>query len=153
MAFYEKGRKTGDFESGVRMALQSILVSPRFLFRLEQATYKAAVEQQRANLAKAKATAVNTALQLQRGKDLVRNQNIPQSTLDQRAAEEGARALPDAARGKIERASGADLSGVRLHQGPAASKVTNAHDARAVAIDRRRLRRPRPRRSRRSGAT
>jgi membrane fusion protein (multidrug efflux system) len=58
------------------------------LFRLEQATYKAAVDQQRATLAKAKATAVNTTLQLQRGKELVRNQNIPQSTLDQRAADD-----------------------------------------------------------------
>jgi mono/diheme cytochrome c family protein len=37
MEFYQKGRKTGDFESGIRMALQSILVSPRFLFRLESA--------------------------------------------------------------------------------------------------------------------
>ena len=37
MEFYEKGRKTGDFENGIRMALQSILVSPRFLFRLESA--------------------------------------------------------------------------------------------------------------------
>jgi len=37
MEFYEKGRKTGDFENGIRMALQSILVSPRFLFRLEAA--------------------------------------------------------------------------------------------------------------------
>ena len=37
MTFYEKGRKTGDFESGIRMALQSMLMSPRFLFRLEQA--------------------------------------------------------------------------------------------------------------------
>jgi len=37
MAFYEQGRKKGDFESGVRMALQSVLVSPRFVFRLEQA--------------------------------------------------------------------------------------------------------------------
>jgi mono/diheme cytochrome c family protein len=37
MAFYEQGRKKGDFESGVRMGLQSILVSPRFVFRLEQA--------------------------------------------------------------------------------------------------------------------
>ena len=36
MTFYEQGRKKGDFESGIRMALQSILVSPRFLFRLEQ---------------------------------------------------------------------------------------------------------------------
>ena len=40
------------------------------LFRIEQATYKAAVEQQRANLAKAKATEVNAALQLKRGKEL-----------------------------------------------------------------------------------
>jgi hypothetical protein len=35
MSFYEQGRKKGDFESGIRMALQSVLVSPRFLFRLE----------------------------------------------------------------------------------------------------------------------
>jgi membrane fusion protein, multidrug efflux system len=60
------------------------------LFRLEQATYKAAVEQQQANLAKAQATEVNAALQLQRGQELVRNQSIPQSTLDQRAADEAA---------------------------------------------------------------
>ena len=33
----QRGRKTGDFENGIRLALQSILVSPRFLFRLEQA--------------------------------------------------------------------------------------------------------------------
>jgi len=37
MQFYAQGRQRGDFESGVRMALQSILASPRFLFRLEQA--------------------------------------------------------------------------------------------------------------------
>ena len=34
--FFQRVRKTGDFESGIRMALQSILVSPRFLFRLER---------------------------------------------------------------------------------------------------------------------
>jgi len=60
------------------------------LFRIEQATYKAAVEQARATLAKAKATEVNARLQLERGKELVRNNNIPQSTLDQRAADEEA---------------------------------------------------------------
>jgi membrane fusion protein, multidrug efflux system len=60
------------------------------LFRIEQATYKAAVEQQRANLAKAKATEANTKIQLERGRELVRNQNIPQATLDQRAADEAA---------------------------------------------------------------
>ena len=58
------------------------------LFRIEQATYKAAVDQQRANLARAKATQTNTALQLERGKELIRNQSIPQSTLDQRAADQ-----------------------------------------------------------------
>src|ERR1700730_15153073 len=57
------------------------------LFRIEQETYKAAVDQQRANVAKAKAPEVNAKLQLERGKELVKNQNIPQSTLDQRAAE------------------------------------------------------------------
>jgi membrane fusion protein (multidrug efflux system) len=60
------------------------------LFRIEQATYKAAVDQQRANLARAKATQANTALQLGRGKELIRNQSIPQSTLDQRAADDAA---------------------------------------------------------------
>jgi membrane fusion protein, multidrug efflux system len=60
------------------------------LFRIEQETYKAAVDQQKANLAKSKATQVNAALQLQRGKDLIHNQTIPQSTLDQRAADEAA---------------------------------------------------------------
>jgi hypothetical protein len=36
MKFYEQGREKGGFESGIRLAVQSILMSPRFLFRLEQ---------------------------------------------------------------------------------------------------------------------
>jgi membrane fusion protein (multidrug efflux system) len=60
------------------------------LFRIEQATYKAAVEQARATLARAKATEVNAKLQLERGQELVRNNNIPQATVDQRAADEAA---------------------------------------------------------------
>ncbi|OFW44238.1 MAG: hypothetical protein A3J29_23600 [Acidobacteria bacterium RIFCSPLOWO2_12_FULL_67_14b] len=36
LGFYEQGRKKGGFEPGIRMAVQSILMSPRFLFRLEQ---------------------------------------------------------------------------------------------------------------------
>jgi membrane fusion protein (multidrug efflux system) len=60
------------------------------LFRIEQATYKAEVEQARATLAKARATEVNAKLQLERGKELVRNNNIPQATVDQRAADEEA---------------------------------------------------------------
>ena len=35
MSFYHQGRET-DFESGIRMALQAILASPEFLFRLER---------------------------------------------------------------------------------------------------------------------
>jgi membrane fusion protein, multidrug efflux system len=58
------------------------------LFRIEQATYKAAVDQQRANLARAKAAEVNAALQLERGKELVKNENISQATVDQRQADE-----------------------------------------------------------------
>jgi membrane fusion protein, multidrug efflux system len=58
------------------------------LFRIEQATYKAAVEQARANLAKAKAAETNTKMQLERGKELLRNSNISQATVDQRAADQ-----------------------------------------------------------------
>ena len=36
MKFYDQGRKDGDFESGIRMAVQGILANPRFLFRVEQ---------------------------------------------------------------------------------------------------------------------
>src|SRR5262245_13597123 len=36
MSFYERGRKQNDFEGGIRMAVQAILASPRFLFRIEQ---------------------------------------------------------------------------------------------------------------------
>ena len=35
--FYQQGRKDGDFEAGIRLALQAILANPRFVFRLEQA--------------------------------------------------------------------------------------------------------------------
>ncbi|MGA8497892.1 MAG: efflux RND transporter periplasmic adaptor subunit [Xanthobacteraceae bacterium] len=63
------------------------------LFRIEQDTYKAAVDQQNANLAKAKATEVNANLQLQRAQVLVKNQNVPQATVDQlEAAEQAAQA-------------------------------------------------------------
>jgi len=62
------------------------------LFRIERDTYQAAVDQQQANLARAKATQTNARLQLQRGQELVRGNNIPQSTVDQRAADEQAAA-------------------------------------------------------------
>jgi mono/diheme cytochrome c family protein len=36
LRFYKEGRKDGGFDSGVEMALNAILVSPEFLFRVEQ---------------------------------------------------------------------------------------------------------------------
>jgi hypothetical protein len=36
MQFYARGRENGDFESGIRMALQFVLMNPRFLFLLER---------------------------------------------------------------------------------------------------------------------
>jgi mono/diheme cytochrome c family protein len=58
MGFYDRGRQgpprqssqdgaraeAGDFESGVRLAVQAILASPRFLFRMEQAPAAAALK-------------------------------------------------------------------------------------------------------------
>jgi len=42
MALYKQGKETGGFESGIRLALQKILVSPEFLFRVELAPAGAA---------------------------------------------------------------------------------------------------------------
>ena len=35
-AFYQKGRTDGDFESGIQAAIEAMLVSPEFLFRIER---------------------------------------------------------------------------------------------------------------------
>jgi mono/diheme cytochrome c family protein len=37
MKFFEEGRRQGGFENGIKLGIQAILVSPRFLFRLEEA--------------------------------------------------------------------------------------------------------------------
>jgi hypothetical protein len=36
MRFYLQGRKDGDFDSGIEMAVSAVLVNPQFLFRVEQ---------------------------------------------------------------------------------------------------------------------
>jgi hypothetical protein len=36
MAFYERGRKEGDFEAGIQQVVARILVAPRFVFRFEE---------------------------------------------------------------------------------------------------------------------
>src|SRR5262249_15367671 len=39
LKFYEEGRKGRDFEAGIKMALQMVLASPDFVFRLEEQPY------------------------------------------------------------------------------------------------------------------
>src|SRR6201999_927394 len=34
--FYQQGKTSGGFESGIEMAVRAILTSPKFLFRVEQ---------------------------------------------------------------------------------------------------------------------
>lgn len=58
------------------------------LIVIEKAPFEAALAQQRAGLAVAQAAAQNTAVQLARARELSRTQNIPQATVDQRAAED-----------------------------------------------------------------
>ena len=53
---------------------------------IEKAPYQAVVEQRRAELASAEANRANTAVQLQRGEELVKNNNIPKAEVDQRRA-------------------------------------------------------------------
>jgi len=36
LAFYQRGRRAGDFDAGIQKALGAVLVSPDFLFRVEQ---------------------------------------------------------------------------------------------------------------------
>jgi membrane fusion protein (multidrug efflux system) len=58
------------------------------LFVIEQAPFKATVAQREAALASAQATLKNAELQVSRGRELVRTNNIPQATLDQRIADQ-----------------------------------------------------------------
>jgi len=43
MTFYDRGAENGDFEGGIRSALQAILASPHFIFRTEEAPADAMV--------------------------------------------------------------------------------------------------------------
>ena len=56
------------------------------LFVIEKDPYQAVVEQRQAELASAEANRANTAVQLQRGEELVKNNNIPKAEVDQRRA-------------------------------------------------------------------
>jgi membrane fusion protein, multidrug efflux system len=58
------------------------------LFVLEKDPYQAVVAQRQAELASAQANKANTAAQLQRGEELVKNNNIPRSEVDLRRAQD-----------------------------------------------------------------
>jgi membrane fusion protein, multidrug efflux system len=58
------------------------------LFVIEKDPYQAVVEQRQAELASAEANRANTAVQLQRGEELVKNGNIPKSEVDLRRAQD-----------------------------------------------------------------
>jgi membrane fusion protein (multidrug efflux system) len=58
------------------------------LFVLEKDTYQASVDQAQANLASAQATADNAKVQTDRARELIKNQNVSQATLDDRIATE-----------------------------------------------------------------
>jgi membrane fusion protein, multidrug efflux system len=56
------------------------------LFQIEQQQYQAKLDAAQANLARAEAAQINTAVQLRRGQELLKNNNIPAATVDERAA-------------------------------------------------------------------
>lgn len=77
----------------------------QLLFTIEKQQYQATLDQQKAEVAKAQANVTNAVQQLARARDLVKNQNIAQSTVDQRVAEEGtARANLQAAQAAVRAA-------------------------------------------------
>ena len=80
------------------------------LFVIEKDQYQAQVEQQKADVARAEAEAVNAAQQLQRGRELLRNNNISAATVDERAAREGV------ARAQVQQAKAA-LRGTEINLG------------------------------------
>jgi membrane fusion protein, multidrug efflux system len=75
------------------------------LFVIEQPPYQAAVDQRQAELASAEANRANTAAQLKRGEELVKNGNIPKSEVDiRRADDQMAAASIQGAQAELEQA-------------------------------------------------
>jgi membrane fusion protein, multidrug efflux system len=70
------------FEEGADVAAGDLL------FVIEKGPYQAVVAQRQAELASAEANKANTAAQLQRGEELVQNNNIPKSEVDLRRAQD-----------------------------------------------------------------
>ena len=95
------------------------------LFVIEKAPYQAVVEQRRAELASAEANRANTAVQLQRGEELVKNNNIPKAEVDQRrAADQMAAAAILEAQAALEQAE-INLGYTEIHA-PIAGRIGRA---------------------------
>ena len=100
----------------IRARVTAFLVSRHFtegnpvkagdlLFTLEQPPFAAEVALRQAQVERAEADLRNATLQVARGRELVRTNNIPQSTLDERIAAEGeAKGSRDAALAQLEQA-------------------------------------------------
>jgi membrane fusion protein, multidrug efflux system len=58
------------------------------LYVIEQAPYQAEVDERKADLASAQAQRADTAIQLKRGEELLKNNNIPAAEVDQRRAQD-----------------------------------------------------------------
>jgi membrane fusion protein (multidrug efflux system) len=82
-----RARVTGFLEQR-RFAEGADVAAGDLLFVLEKDRYEAVVAQRQAELASAEANKANTAAQLQRGEELVKNGNIPKSEVDLRRAQD-----------------------------------------------------------------
>ena len=95
------------------------------LFVLEKDQYQAVVEQRQAELASAEANKANTAAQLQRGEELVKNGNIPRSEVDlRRASDLMAAASIQEAQAELEQAQ-INLGYTEIHA-PIAGRISRA---------------------------
>jgi membrane fusion protein, multidrug efflux system len=92
------------------------------LFEIEPDQYQAVVQQREADLAKAKADQLNTAAQLKRGQELVRDKNIAQSKVDElQAADSIAKASIEQAKAALDSAK-LDLGYTRV-MAPVAGRI------------------------------
>lgn len=95
------------------------------LFVIDQDPYQATLDQARADVASAEAMAKNAVVQLERTRDLASKGNAPQSTLDQRIAEES-KAQADILKAKaVERQAEINLSWTEI-RAPISGRIGGA---------------------------